>query len=466
MKRFLWICLLSVATLVACDRDLPSTDNGTEEPDPEPTPELPENYVSHNGVISELRSLRYGGNDTGNMGNQYAMAMTTHEGVESFDAIIALDEYLFISIGEDLLFEALESGDGHVDAMSISSDNEVYMFIAKLGALDIEDYAYDHFVVTKADVHFSMNDASRDITIRAHYETLLSDVVDVVATLKYEEPEVVYSDSFFRYSWGDVEVDALVGSAYAEELASGVVYTVCRDAVKTYVYCEDSLFIRVEVAGKSLDDDFEIDVTTYEGDFLVWACDPIKGMDLRITDENRKNRSGVVSVKDGCLRCNIRFDSPYGESDDIVMDVCYVDDYRSVNECVMISYDVCSELFTPRSVLLDNSGDSHYSIYVSSRADVASIKDMITPDVVLTYPKEGWEKWLLKGNFISGSSYPDMTFTYRKTTYVKGKNDCYGMNGQLIEYDAENCHLRLNLNLYTEEGGIALYYSGDFTLVE
>jgi len=40
------------------------------------------------------------------------------------------------------------------------------------------------------------------------------------------------------------------------------------------------------------------------------------------------------------------------------------------------------------------------------------------------------------------------------------------MNGQFPEYDAEEGDMRLNLNLYTEEGGIALYYSGAFTLVE
>ena len=183
-------------------------------------------------------------------------------------------------------------------------------------------------------------------------------------------------------------------------------------------------------------------------------------MDLRVSNDNRDNRSGVVSVKDGLLTCtNLCYD-------DIQVDVCYVGAYRSVNECVNISYDERTDLFTPRSVVLDNSGDSEYRIYVSSREGITTVKDMVNPDVVVTYPKEGWDKWLMKGNFISGSSYPDMTFKYKKSTYKKGEGDCYGMNGQIVEYDAERGLLRLNLNLYTEEGGIALYYSGAFTLVE
>ena len=48
----------------------------------------------------------------------------------------------------------------------------------------------------------------------------------------------------------------------------------------------------------------------------------------------------------------------------------------------------------------------------------------------------------------------------------KGKNDCYGMNAQIPEYDIESGRLRLNLNLYTDEVGIALYYSGEFTIIE
>ena len=275
-----------------------------------------------------------------------------------------------------------------------------------------------------------------------------------------EPEEPITTDSYYRYTWGDVEVDSIVGSAYAEQTPEGVIYTICKDAIKTYVYYEDTPFLKVSVAGKSLDDNFEIDVATYDGEFSIWACDPIKGMDFRVSNDNRANRTGVISIKNGLLTCeNLSYN-------DIVVNVNFTGDYRSVNECVNISYDERTELFTPRSVVLDNSGDEEYKIYVSSRSGITTVKEMSTADVVIIYPKEGWEKWLMKGNFISGSSYPEMIFKYQRSTYKKGEGVCYGMNAQIPEYDAEGGRLRLNLNLYTEEGGIALYYSGEFTLVE
>ena len=335
------------------------------------------------------------------------------------------------------------------------------MFVAKLGELDIIDSNTNRLMVVAGEVVVAYDEDNFSISVDAHYESVNGDKIDVVATLPFEEPEEpVSSDSYYRYTWGDVNVDASVGSAYVEDTPEGVTYTICKDAVKTYVYYEDTPFLKVDVAGKSSEDDFEIDVATYDGEFSIWACDPIKGMDLRVSNDNRAGRSGVVSVKDGVLKCEgLSFN-------DIRVDVCFTGEYRTVDECVNISYDERSELFTPRSVVLDNSGDSEYKIYVSSRAGITSVEDMVAPDILLTYPKEGWEKWLMKGNFISGSSYPEMTFKYRKSTYKKGEGDCLGMNAQIPEYDAENGRLRLNLNLYTEEGGIALYYSGEFTLVE
>ncbi|MBQ8205745.1 MAG: hypothetical protein IJZ78_08030 [Alistipes sp.] len=473
MKRlfkYLCVAVMSIASLsiIGCDdKDvaIPPVDNpddNTEQPEEPEKPkdeELPANYLKYDDEVIELRSMYYIINDADDLGLQYAMAMTPIEEVASFDEIIELEEYLFLSLGEETLFNAIDNSEGHIDVMDISSEDVVYMFVAKVGELDIVDNANGHLNITSGEVVVSLDEATYDITIKARYATVLGDV-EVVATLPFEQPEVVVSDSYFRYTWQDVEVDAHVGSAYVEQTLDGVVYTICKDSVKTYVYYEDTPFLKVAVAGKSLEDDFELDVATYDGEFSIWACDPIKGMDLRVSNDNRDNRSGVVSVKDGLLTCtNLCYD-------DIQVDVCYVDAYRSVNECVNISYDERTELFTPRSVVLDNSGDSEYRIYVSSREGITTVKDMVNPDVVVTYPKEGWDKWLMKGNFISGSSYPDMTFKYRKSTYKKGEGDCYGMNGQIVEYDAERGLLRLNLNLYTEEGGIALYYSGAFTLVE
>lgn len=468
--KYLFVAVMGLATLslVGCDdKDAPvppvdNPDDDTEQPEEPEGPEeeeLPANYLKYGDTVTELKSMRYIINDADDLGYQYAMAMTPAEGVDSFDEIIELEEYLFLSFGEETLYEAIDNNEGRIDVLNISSEDVVYMFVAKVAELDIVDTASDHLNITSGEVVVSLDETTYDITIKACYRTVVGDV-EVVATLPFEEPEQVISDSYYRYTYGDIEVDTAVGSAYVEQSADGVVYTICKDSIKTYVYYEDTPFLKVSVEGKTVEDDFEIDVATYEGEFSIWACDPIKGMDLRVSSDNRTNRTGVVMVKDGVLTCT---ELCY---DDIKVDVCYVGEYRSVNECVNISYDERTELFTPRSVVLDNSGDSEYKIYVSSREGVTTVKDMVQPDVVVAYPKEGWEKWLMKGNFISGSSYPDMTFKYKKSTYKKGVGDCYGMNGQIPEYDAASGRLRLNLNLYTEEGGIALYYSGPFTLVE
>lgn len=454
--------ILSLA-IVGCEPEKPAPlpDNGGVEPQPTPDPERPQNYVEYNGVVTELKSMCYIINDAEDLGYQYAMAMTPREGVAKFDDIIEGEEYLFLSFEEGMLFRAIESNEGRIDVMTIDKEDVVYMFVAKLGELDIIDSNTNRLMVVAGEVVVAYDEDNFSISVDAHYESVNGDTIDVVATLPFEEPEEpVSSDSYYRYTWGDVNVDASVGSAYIEDTPEGVTYTICKDAVKTYVYYEDTPHLRVDVAGKSTEEDFVIDVATYDGEFSIWACDPIKGMDLRVSNDNRAGRSGVVSVKNGVLKCEgLSFN-------DIRVDVCFTGEYRTVDECVNISYDERSELFTPRSVVLDNSGDSEYKIYVSSRAGITSVEDMVAPDIVITYPKEGWEKWLMKGNFISGSSYPEMTFKYRKSTYKKGEGDCLGMNAQIPEYDAENGRLRLNLNLYTEEGGIALYYSGEFALVE
>lgn len=466
--KYLLTAILSMATIafMACDDnetptpDNPEQDAPTPDPEPDPEPEKPQNYIEYDGVVTELKSMRYIINDANDLGYQYAMAMSTVDGIESFDDIIEGEEYIFLSFGEETIIDAIDNNNGYIDVLDISSDDVVYMFVAKHGELDIVDTASDHLNITSGEVVVSLNEHTYDITIKAQYETVVGSV-EVVATLPLEKPEEpITTDSYYRYTWGDVEVDSIVGSAYAEQTPEGVIYTICKDAIKTYVYYEDTPFLKVNIAGVTLEDDITIDVATYDGEFSIWACDPIKGMDLRVSNDNRANRTGVVSIKNGLLTCeNLSYN-------DIVVNVNFTGDYRSVNECVNISYDERTELFTPRSVVLDNSGDEEYKIYVSSRSGITTVKEMSTADVVITYPKEGWEKWLMKGNFISGSSYPEMIFKYQRSTYKKGEGVCYGMNAQIPEYDAEGGRLRLNLNLYTEEGGIALYYSGEFTLVE
>lgn len=449
-------CFASL-TFIACENATPAVDTPEEEPNTEKPDYGYDNYIATNGVATELKSMCYITNDTGDMGIQYAMAMTNAENVTNFDDIIEEDEYVFLSLDQETLQRAIDENSGKVDVMTIDKENVVYMFVVKMGGMDLIDNLNSRLNVTKGELTLSME--GEVISLSAYFETVNDDKIELAATLPYYEEEPIVTDTSFRYTWGDVAVDSPVGSAYAEESANGVIYTICKDAIKTYVYYEDTPFLKVEVKGKTMDDDFTIDVTSYEGEFSIWACDPIKGMDLRVSNDNRSNRTGVIEVKDGVLSCK---ELCYN---DIIVNVNFNETYRTVNECVQIVYDERTELFTPRSVILyNNPSEEEYKIYVSKEANITTLNGMKAPDLVVTYPKEGWEKWLMKGNFVSGSSYPEMSIKLGRSTYVKGEGDCMGMNCQIPTYDTS--WIRLNINLYTTEGGVALYYSGAFTLIE
>lgn len=441
---------------ISCENNTPSAETPDENTE---TPDYGfDNYIAFNGEATELKSMCYIVNDTGDMGIQYAMAMTNAEGVTRFDDIIEEDEYLFLSLDQQTLMSAINDNEGKVDVMTIAPENVVYMFVAKMGEMDFMDNTYNRLHITKGELTLNMGQ-EEVISVSAYFETVNNDKIELAATLPYYEEEPIVTDTFFRYTWGDISVDSHVGSAYAEERAEGVIYTICKDAIKTYVYYEDTPFLKVEVAGKTLNNDFKIDVATYEGEFSIWACDPIKGMDLRVSNDNRTNRTGVIEVKGGVLSCtNLCYN-------DVTVNINFNETYRSVNECVEIVYDERNELFTPRSVILyNNPAEDSYQIYVSREANITTLQGMRNPDLVVTYPNEGWEKWLIKGNFVSGSSYPDMSIKLGRATYVKGEGECIGMNCQIPAYDPS--WICLNINLYTEKGGAALYYSGTFTLIE
>ena len=197
MKRLLLLLAILSLALVGCEPDTPTPlpDDGDEEPQPkpEPDPELPQNYVKYGDVVRELHSMCYIINDAQELGIQYAMAMTPAEGVATFDEIIEAEEYLFISLGEETLMNAIEKNGGRVDALGIASDDIVYMFVVKLGEFDIVDNAADHLNIISGEVVLSLDAVTNEITIKAHYVTVLGEV-DVAATLPLEVKEGVVSD--------------------------------------------------------------------------------------------------------------------------------------------------------------------------------------------------------------------------------------------------------------------------------
>lgn len=281
-----------------------------------------------------------------------------------------------------------------------------------------------------------------------------------------ENPEApdLEADNTLRYDWTDISFERTVGSAFMEETPEGVIYTLCVDDVKTYVSYEDTIFLLVEVAGRRVSDSFDLDIATTDETFRLWLCDPIRGMGLVVDSERRTGCSGMFRIRRGVIVCDLSYDAPSGSGDDIEFRASYDGSYRAVNECYDIVYDERESLFVPRSVLLDNRGDE-FKIYVSSRENAVTVEAMSDAEVIVTYPADGWAT-LLKGNFVSGSSHPAMSFTLEGKRYLKGKGDILGMNCQLPMYDAATGRLRLNANLYNERGGVALYYSGSFTILE
>lgn len=427
----------------------------------EELPVLPDegNYFAYNGEIITLNSMGYMTNNVANIGLQYAMVMTPVEGLDTYDAMIDSGEYLFLSLGKGLIADAQE-----IDVMDISADDEMYMFFAVLDGINIEDYAFDHSSIAEGMISVSIDAETCDLTLDASYKTRGGDSLRVLATLplfaKPEKPEDV--GNTFCYNWTNISKELTVGAAFVEDTLDGVVYTLCVDDVKTYVSYEDTVFLRVEVAGRRADDSFKFDVATCDEEFNMWLCDPIRGMDLRVNNERREGCSGEFSVQRGVVVCNLYYDAT--NADNIEFNTAYGGKYRSVNECYDIVYDERTTLFVPRSVVLDNSGEE-FKIYVSSKEGVTTVAAMADAEVVIAYPSDGWET-LLKGNFVSGSSHRTMSFTLNGERCVKGEGDILGMNCQFKAYDAANGRIGLNANLYNERGGVALYYSGSFTLVE
>lgn len=465
---FCAILSLAVLTFVACETDdtqtLPQQEqpDTPEEPDAPDTPEepkLPTNYMQYGDEVVELKSTCYHIFDFDTFGAQYYVSLSTAEGLDHYMEFVEAEEQAFLSLSEEVLTEAIENNEGVVDVMAIAEDDLIYSFVANIGSLDIEDYPFDHAMITAGSVTIALDEVSYDMTLKAEYTTAEGVALTIVATVPYIEAEIgeVYpeTESTLSYTWNGKSVDNPLESAYVEETAEGVIYTLCVDVVKTYVVYEDSIFLRFTATGKSADDSFEMDLATTTEGFILQLCDPIKGLDYSADNANREGLTGSFKVEDGVV--TVAFTATEVEAS-----ATFDGKYRSVNECIDVVDNGRELLFTPASVLLDNSDAETFKVYVSSKAGVTTVEGMADAEVVITYPAERWST-LTSGNFVAGAG---MTFTIGGTTYVKGEGDAKGMNCQFITYDAENATLTLNANLYTTQGGVAIYYVGGYTLVE
>lgn len=483
LSKTLFSVILSVAvlTFVACETDdtqappqqeqpdEPNTPNEPEEPDTPEEPEdpekpdepvLPANYVMYGDEVVELKSACYHLFDLESLGYQYYISLSPAEGLDYYMEFVEAEEHAFLSLGEEVLAEAIESNEGVVDVMSIAEDDMIYSFVANIGNLNIEDYPFDHAMITAGRVTIAIDEVSYAMTLRAEYTTAEGVAVIVVATVPYVEAELPEdvkpeTESAIAYTWSGKRVEKPLESAYVEETAEGVVYTLCVDVVKTYVVYEDSIFLRFIVANKGANDSFELNLATTTEEFSLHLCDPLKGLDYKADTTNREGLTGVLKVDRGVVAATFA-------AEDVEATATFGGKYRSVNECIDVVDNGRELLFTPASVLLDNSDATTFKVYVSSKAGVTTVDGMADAEVVITYPASRWST-LTSGNFVAGSG---MTFTIGGVTYVKGEGDAVGMNCQFIGYDAASGLITLNANLYTTKGGVAIYYVGGYVLVE
>lgn len=444
--------------------DTPDTPDTPEEPDTPGTPvepELPANYLKYGDEVVELKSMCYHIFDLDSDGTQYYVSLSTVEGLDNYMEFVEAEDYAFLSLSEEVMMEAIENNAGVVDVMAIDEDDMIYSFIANIAGLNIEDYPFDHTMITAGRVTIALNGASGGyaMTLGAEYTTAEGVAINIAATVPYIEAEMPdvrpETESTISYTWDGKRVDKPLESAYLEETAEGVIYTLCVDVVKTYVVYEDSIFLRFIAAGKSADDAFEMDLATTTEGFKLQLCDPVKSLDYNADNANREGLTGTFKVDDGVV--TVVFASAVVEAA-----ATYGGAYRSVNECIDVVDNGRELLFTPASVLLDNRDADTYKVYVSSKAGVTTVEGMADAEVVIAYPASRWST-IISGNFVAGAG---MTFTIGGKTYVKGEGDTNGMNCQFITYDTATATLTLNANLYTAQGGVAIYYVGGYTLVE
>lgn len=256
--------------------------------------------------------------------------------------------------------------------------------------------------------------------------------------------------------------DLVVDSVYADSENGTTTYTICYGRCKSFAYIDDAMHIVLTVDGYDIGESFDIDLAQTDKAFSmkVMLYDKRYNVYSYFVDNNRRDGAvGRFTLKEGVISAMLAVD-------DLSLETYFeIEAFRALNECTEVVNDEYSTMFAPQSVVLDNSDDESYYIYVSSKADVTTVAGMSDAELVIEYPADGWNT-LLSRNFISGSNYPAMKFTMLGNEYVKGQGSTLGMNCQFRACDLELGTIAINANLYVEEGGVAVFYKGGFTLIE
>ena len=465
-----------IIALAACDHDTPTTK---PEPKPDPTPEVVENYIEGGEQRYDLPSALYFINGT-EFGQQYIFALSPTEGLTSYDDIVAQEEYIFLSIDQDTLLGSTDS----VDVMELSADNELYIFYMSIGDFTakraIADNAKEHKAITSGTLSFAVT-SSNDISLEAHYTTRQGDEITLKATVPYVIPDTPTGSGTITSTIGSAEsVSNILYTAFMEQSGSSVIYTLCTRDALTYAMAEDATFIKIEVEGYSGGEDFTIDLAT-DSNYTIKYLYATNESDFRllIDDSKRQYTAGSITLQGGDIACSLRYDSPDGADNDLTIEANYcAAAYRSINECCYREAGEENEVhrfcFAPRSVVFDKSADP-YRIYVSGTEGITTIDGMTDAEVIVELPAtyerssvvhDSWEL-LLSGNFAAGSTHPTMSIWFEGATYTKGDGKTNGMNIRCAQLDEATQNIRLIANLYPSEGGgMGLYYSGSFTIIE
>lgn len=470
-----------VATLfVACEPDTPiepqpdnpTPDNPTPEnpvpDDPEPEePTIVENFVKVGERKTMLKSCFYTINNVGDVA-QYIFLMSPKEDLSSMEEMLESNQYLFLSIDDDTLYQAI-GNNVEIDVMALDATNEFYIFDLVLPKVNrITDMAAEHGVAA-GTLRFKEDFATGDMLLWAEYTTEGGESIAFEAVMPQLIPEAPKVDDYLKFEWGGEKFfDMTPNSVFADNDEGVTTYTICYTKCKTYAYIDDTINIEFKV-GRPVGESFDIDLATTEEEFSfkLLFFDPM-GNEYKylIDSDNREGVEGHFSFDGEAMSCALAIDC---EELQVLETYCAVEAFRTKNECVEIVPDTFEdryvELFTPASVVLDNRDATTYYIYVSSKEGVTTVEGMADAEYVVAYPAEGWADRLMKGNFVAGSSHPTMTITLDGKQYAK--SDCGGFNCQFKAYDADRGVIKLNSNLYySEGGGVALYYDGAFTLVE
>lgn len=458
-KGLLNAVLVAIAAIlfVACDNE----HTPTPEPKPEPTPEVYEWYYAiDEGEPTELCSMLYLKNDTGDYGYQYVIALTKEEGMESIKDVQSCQEYIFLSLGEESFQSLMANGSFN----PVSTTDPLYMFYVNTEELYFEDYVDNHSMISSASISASTEEATDNLLLELYYVTLDGEEFHAVAKARQiiiEEPVPDY-DSYFNYTLDCAESSNSIGAAFYSTTPSGTLYTLCVGNAHTFATIEDSVLLQLSIDDILPMEEFEFDIATSSTTFKLRFYNPLTEYNLTIDNKFRGGCEGTISLRDGALRVEFTNTPPNGNDVLSLSALCGTNGMRSVSECMDIYDGEHTPLFTPRSVVIHNRG-VECSIYVSSQSDITTVEGMADAEVVIFCPEGGWEK-LLTGLFMAGSSFPDMSITLNGESYMK--SNCAGLNCRIPTFNTDTNTLTLIANTYTNVGGMALYYDGAFTLIE